>query len=365
MDFLKKWWIWLLLAGIMLSMFLFDLFAISGYRKMAAAQGMTLKTQMDDLLQTSRNLTAVPTKKDIATCSDHIARIRQEGLSTVQEWNKASLALSKKHGRTQTNGFQFFLSDLDIKLGRDLANQLGTTEQDNDTPVFHPKWITSLSTYSLVSTDKNFSTMAEIEPYWKKYLIKKVLHTICGDTKVPISMRVFVRGEGDAAGTWQPKTVLATLDRLSDITIGDVVKATHNIDGTRKDHKEPTDGAVETDIVYYDSYAFSFKVVAHPRVLDAFMSNLLNAPKYGILLSPKKLTIKTYTLSETQEPGGEAARSPSSYYDSTDRIPETVVVDRTRSYDHEPPVEATLEYTIYHFDIPETAAQPAENTPAG
>lgn len=356
MDFVKKWWIWLLLALIMVGVFIFDVFFISVKRDAVEQQGAAFKDAMRILQNTANNLSGIPTEKDIQTCQDHITEIRKEGFATVQEWNKASRALNENHDRTSPGSFAFFLNNLDRSLGQKLAHQLGTTMLVGNTKVKVPKWITTSDCYNLVSTSQTFQNMSEIDPYWRKYLIKKVLHEICADTHVELMQTV-----ADKDGKPIEQMLTATLEQLSDLVIGDPVRATHHIDGSRKDGTQPqsmfgADGSNE--MVYYDSYPLSFKVVAHPKVLDAFMQNLLNAPKYGMLLAPKRITIKPYPLEQIN-------KEPVSRRNvDLEVIPDTIFIDTSCTYQHEPSVMAELEYTIFRFNIPENAGMES-TSPSG
>lgn len=157
------------------------------------------------------------------------------------------------------------------------------------------------------------------------------------------------------------------VEQISEISFAPPELGTHVLPVPRKESKEgestaPVPPAAGQEAPrYHDKHTMTIKLIGHIKVIDAFMREILKAE--DIFYAPVSAEVERFPDNETmgppppQQPPEEEASDfgSASYLMKPPRD-----FQRIASFDHEPPVKATLTYDVYRFRYADTPNETRE-----
>ncbi|MHC4884362.1 MAG: hypothetical protein ACYTGH_04680 [Planctomycetota bacterium] len=403
MAFVKNWWLWIAMGVVLLVLALIQLLVTSGYEEEAAKGDDILKTRQKKIAKMVKDIGSrnVATKGDLDAVETHLSAIRGKGKAAVTEWFKSSAAMNEPHGKDPKYEYNNFLFDDCEKNARDLTLELlpflikaeprllGSAlaaETDDELlekiakRVGDKKWTlcdleTAKKSHQLADLEARFTTVDETLPTWNRYLILRRLQEVIKELRVTVKTKKLVdpkktEGEGEEeaetsdASIFEDVKQVRVVERLGTVEWGEVRPASF-ISVEKKDDDSSDDdssdeggegdsdgntmrGEVTPKVTYHDAHPVTFEVVGHVKVVQALMKALLEAGGEGVensmLFVPKGMTLKRFTPEETRPKQGSLAKDT-----TAEKKHRLVPIALGLEYTHEPPVQATLSYEVYHY----------------
>ncbi|MHC4870465.1 MAG: hypothetical protein ACYTFY_01320 [Planctomycetota bacterium] len=356
MEFIKNWLVWIILGVIVLVCMIFRLVVISSYvaeeeestKKLLSFQ----KTAEKKVSEIRRK--KVPTRGDIKQAQEMLKDIENEWAQTAEKWKKASVWLDERHGKDPEQEYSVFLlnkcTEACDKLALSRVRHIRGREWKPE-PDFKAANLCDRESHQLADLTKDFHSVEETMETWRRYLIAYKIHEVCARTKVDVTNANSLDSEKGTLEKPAFKVIpqVRTVEYLGKVEFGDVITAeaangeeeTTDSDG-RRGHKQHNDDEEKPEEnkskVYHDTYPVSFEVVAHIKVIQQIMKNVLRSKKLNLVFVPSKAEIIRFTDEETRPSEETAAEEDTA-----------VNIGKDLNYINEPPVTARLSYNIYHF----------------
>jgi hypothetical protein len=397
MDFVKRWWIWILLGILVVAQVAVYFLVTADYVAIADENRAKLESLQEDVEAAVRRARAgrLPTRGDVAEAEEAVEEIMAERAQTAALWRSASQYLDERHGKDPRTEFNVFLHrscrQMCFDLARDIAALRGLTgealeraaQRDREDVLKNGEemgrlyWVAAPADHQLADLTKSYETVAETMPVWRQFLISRKLHEVAGTVSAEVEVRLPEKdAEGnllkDEAGlpVYAPGTAVRTVEAFEEIAFGEkrVVNALAELmeedddedDDRRRygrygrDEDGADEEAEEREPGQYTVYPVTIELTAHQAVVLAYLRALQEAVRDGFFLVERSYTWERLNEEATQpaEEGLPAAGEPAP-------IPREVQ-SGLRVW-HEPPVRATIEIDVYHFRDFTTGAEADED----
>ncbi|GEM_PF-6306896 len=190
MDFVRKWWYWLVLAVVPLVLLGVHVFVTRDYANKAAAQESTYKELQQNLTRAAKQVQEgeIPTKGDIAQEWGRIEKIREHQAEAMKLWERASSAMAPETMHEFNPEYEFApaVSRLCEETCRDLAIARARHE-GVDNPEENPIYVGDPEAHQLANLMVDYRTMEDTEPLWRRFQINRRIHKIVSEARVKVA----------------------------------------------------------------------------------------------------------------------------------------------------------------------------------
>jgi hypothetical protein len=346
MDFVRTWWLYLVLAGILLVLLIVDLTVTAGYQHETRMAVRRLTDLAQEARTQSAKLSALPTEGDIRQVRERIDALEQEGAKAVESWKASTAMMDQEHG-VSPGDFSLHLyrkcnamvqrTAVDVSRIHGLSEERIEEELESEDPEGAIIWISDPQQQQLADLTVDYRTLEQTTLPWKKYLISSAIHRVAGQTSVRVEVdRLVVDEEGqyltneENVPMTEPAEQVRTLDKLGKITIEAPTEASFG-------------GSGEEAMGRYEVYDVSFEVIGHLRAIQQFNQALLSYE--GMLFEPASRSDERFDESQVRP---DSTRSvPEARRAQLGSVPTPPLLDLLP--DHEPPIRSKLSYRVYHF----------------